>query len=1107
MQITGRFYRPYVLPQLYFKSVGSMESNKNKIKYKNHKGKNMSNKDLEGATPIDKTKIKNAKLDIVFIHGLKGHAADSWINKKKEFWPSWLHDDFTNDVCVWTVGYDAAPIKWFWGTTMPLQDRSRNILEGLQLKGIGKRPVIFVVHSMGGLVTKYMLSYASDHEVYTEILNQTKSILFLGVPHNGATLATWAKAFDFALQPNEITNHLASDNPYLRDLKDRFESLLKRKPIDCLAFFETLPLLELGKIVSESSASAVTAIKPAIGIDANHLSICKIDDKEQSLVYGNLQLSIENALKEGTPSDEPSSTPQKTQTSKLPTTANRLFGRESELKLLDEAWENVDKYVLNLVAMGGMGKSALINRWIETMVKDDYCGAVHVYSWSFYSQGSAEDKQISSEPFLDDALVWFGYESETLKSSQKVQALLELIKAHKTLLILDGLEPLQYPLGGANNGMMRDRYLLELLKELSMGMDGLVLLSSRQDVAELKGKSEANVTQHPLEALSSDAGLKLFRHYDIIGSDKELKDTVEAYHGHALSLNLLARYLCDYEDRDIKKQDQLVKLTSFPEATYETAHAFRVMQGYEKKLADSTDLKILYMLGLFDRPTSKGAVDVLREAKIAGLWDETIKNRVWQVIVKRLRKQGLLNEPNTEYTNTLDTHPLIRQYFSTRFKTLYPEAWKASHLALYHYYKELPKKTQPDTLEEIQPLFAAVMHGCAADEHEEVLVDVYYGRIKRKDNYLMEQLGATASDLSVIAYFFDHSSGEHWLKPVENLSNTAKKALLNWAGFRLRALGRLHEASLAMHSGLELEIEEKNWEGAVDEIGNISELQALRGLLLKAPEGEQYALEAGYKAIEYIDSVEGSSDRKLFRQMLYKAKLANIYHMLAKVPEAQQSFEEAERRQKELQPVYPKLYSRQGFLYCDFLLSQGNCMEVLERATDAFVLSTANKWLLDIALDKLSLGRAKMQEGLGLLVDCIDPTGYRYIHVSSIQSNVEIWKTSKQYLDESVEELREAQNEDYLLLPLLARAMHSRFTGATDEAIRDLQEVYEMSTRAGMRLFLCDCHLESARLACTIGDKVLGLSVKEHYVKAKEIVDTTGYERRRAELEFLESMV
>lgn len=87
----------------------------------------MSNKKFHGIKAIDESKIENAKLDIVFIHGLNGDAADSWRNKEDEFWPSWLHNDF-DDICVWSVGYDATPSKWT-NNSMPMQDTSLAILD------------------------------------------------------------------------------------------------------------------------------------------------------------------------------------------------------------------------------------------------------------------------------------------------------------------------------------------------------------------------------------------------------------------------------------------------------------------------------------------------------------------------------------------------------------------------------------------------------------------------------------------------------------------------------------------------------------------------------------------------------------------------------------------------------------------------------------------------------------------------------------------------------------------------------------------------------------------------------------------------------------------
>ena len=101
---------------------------------------------------------------------------------------------------------------------------------------------------------------------------------------------------------------------------------------------------------------------------------------------------------------------------------------------------------MSLVAWGGVGKSALVNGWLNRLAADNYRGATHVYGWSFYSQGAREDSQTSADQFIAAALKWFGDPDPTQGSPwDKGERLAALIKQSRTLLILDGLEPLQAP--------------------------------------------------------------------------------------------------------------------------------------------------------------------------------------------------------------------------------------------------------------------------------------------------------------------------------------------------------------------------------------------------------------------------------------------------------------------------------------------------------------------------------------------------------------------------------------------------------------------------------------------------------------------------------------
>ena len=81
----------------------------------------------------------------------------------------------------------------------------------------------------------------------------------------------------------------------------------------------------------------------------------------------------------------------KFQVSKLPTTNNPLFGREAELDNLNQAWQQ-HTHIYILQAMGGAGKTALMNQWLKDLAAAQFAGAQAVYTWSFYSQGSAEAK-------------------------------------------------------------------------------------------------------------------------------------------------------------------------------------------------------------------------------------------------------------------------------------------------------------------------------------------------------------------------------------------------------------------------------------------------------------------------------------------------------------------------------------------------------------------------------------------------------------------------------------------------------------------------------------------------------------------------------------------
>ena len=79
-----------------------------------------------------------------------------------------------------------------------------------------------------------------------------------------------------------------------------------------------------------------------------------------------------------------------------------------------------------------MGKSTLVNKWLERMEADNYRGARRVYAWSFYSQGTGE-RVTSADLFIAEALEWFGDPDPTEGSPwSKGERLAELVRKEKT---------------------------------------------------------------------------------------------------------------------------------------------------------------------------------------------------------------------------------------------------------------------------------------------------------------------------------------------------------------------------------------------------------------------------------------------------------------------------------------------------------------------------------------------------------------------------------------------------------------------------------------------------------------------------------------------------
>ncbi len=741
---------------------------------------------------------------------------------------------------------------------------------------------------------------------------------------------------------------------------------------------------------------------------------------------------------------------------RLPATGRELFGREAELAWLDACWDD-GVHVASVVAFGGVGKTALVNRWLAGRRDKGWDGAARVYGWSFYSQGT--DRLGSSDEFIDAALRWFG-DLDPMQGSpwDKGERLARLVRKERTLLILDGVEPLQWG-PGVQLGKLKDPALEALVKELGAHNKGLCLIASRIALADLEAMAGNKVRAKDLSSLSPEAGAELLKARGAKGAHEEMREASTEYKGHGLALTLLGNYIRKRYKGDIRQRAHIPLLEGQP--------AQRMMGIYERWFAGKPEIAVLRLLGLFDRPAPKDEIAVLRARPyVAGLtmFLKGLNASAWNEAVTTLQDVGLLARASDQ-DDRLDAHPLVREHFGQQLRRKQLKAWREGHRRLYVYLKEKAEPL-PETLEEMAPLYAAVVHGCLAGKSQEAIDDVYHMRINRaEEGFNARKLGAFGSQVAVLSALFDPP----WERLVPGLSDPAQASVLNEAGFGLRALGRLPEAAGLMRLSLEQFVAQKLWRQAAAIAFNLSQLLQALGELSEA-------LAHARKGVELADASGDAGGR-----VNNRSTLAATLHAMGLRDEATAGFEEAERMAKEVQPTNPLLYSLRGFQYCDLLLDQGRDAEVLERAAQTLRWIEAQDWLLDIGLDHLSLGRAHL--------------------FASQRSTAGDVAQASFHLQQAVDYLRRAGQQDYLLLGLLARAALHTHARAFTAACHDLDDALTLATRCGFRLHEADAHLGHARLALAEADPMLA---RGHLAKARRIVSETGYHRRDVELAALE---
>ncbi len=829
-----------------------------------------------------------------------------------------------------------------------------------------------------------------------------------------------------------------------------------------------------------------------------------------------------------------------------------LIGREQELALLDFALAQPKTAIVSLVAWGGVGKTMLVRHWLQRLHRQGWLGARRVYAWSFHSQGTKEDRQASEDTFLAHALEWFGVQCEpTLSPWDKGRLLADAVASERTLLVLDGIEPLQYP-PGPMGGQLRAPGVQSLLKHLARKSNesehrGLCLLTTREPITDLAdfqrrpsaawgsvlGVDLGNLTDEAGAALLHHAGAKRAGAAEIKADDAELLAASSEVDGHALTLNLLGRFLARTHAGDVRHRD----LVKFEEAdrTTQGGTTFRMLAAFEYWFDRGSELykqqlAILRVLGLFDRPADAGCIAVLRTPPVmVGFTDSLFTTRIdetsgqafsqplieedWNTATSFLEGFGLITlqtrDGDTECF--IDCHALIRGYFANQMRTRSDDNWRSAHRRLFEHLRA-SAEDQPETLQALQPLYQAISHACNAGLYRVAVDEIYWMRILRGlDHHSWKTLGASGEDLSALACFFEIP----WTQLREGLLPEQQGLLLHQSAQCLRFLGRLAEAVEPLQVVLKRDVESWAWNDAAMSANLLGELSLLLG-------HTDEALRVAQQSVEFADR-----NGYVFYSLANRTTVGDVLHQMGRRDEAINLFQEAEALHAKTMPAQPLLRSLGGMQYSEVLLgkperaawnkflmravagrrrspSAGNLAEAEssrytpEGVYDRWCRSIEDaatqtlQWEMETPMDSFSQAFHQLSLGHASLVRLV-------LVGSAFTGDGSALNVPRGWLDLSMDGLRRSDLREYLVHALLAKAWLRVLEGDTDGARADLDEAWDIAERGPMRLRLADLHLHRARLF--FRQKPYPWTSPEADLNAAEtLINECGYHRRDEEL-------
>jgi tetratricopeptide (TPR) repeat protein len=403
-------------------------------------------------------------------------------------------------------------------------------------------------------------------------------------------------------------------------------------------------------------------------------------------------------------------------------------GRRDERAALTHWLRSGEQPLYALIAMGGMGKSALAWHWLQHDVLEADEPLEGVLWWSFYDRESGFDR------FLERAVAYASggdLDAAGWSTRTTMECLRTLLSERRVLLVLDGVERLlrayarmdaayvadedvdaETGPGGISPRQFVDYNAGRFFQWLAGRAPSRTLLTSRLFPCELEAL--AGVRRRDLTSMAPADAVCFFRALGVRGTRAEIQAACRPYGYLPLALRLLAGLVSE----DPARPGDIAVATDYAIADDLRGRERHHILARAYAALDDEARALLSRIAAFRSPVG---YDVLEALFGPAQQDEResrdfrfSSRRALKEALRSLVKRGLLQRQ--EATNRYDLHPVVRGYAYDRLGD-----GEGVHARLRDYFAALPEPEQVAGLDDLAPTIELYHHTVRAGRYDEAI--------------------------------------------------------------------------------------------------------------------------------------------------------------------------------------------------------------------------------------------------------------------------------------------------------------------------------------------------------------------------------------------------